>query len=161
MTDRQILIPSRPCTHPGTPSGAGSGRVRSHVGGADHIRWNRVRIVWKHMSSRRNLARRQLEADMETDVLAILKVAKCIGVVLAAGAAGYSLFARSTSDKHRRMTLMAWPILPPVFFYFEYFFQAPSLSDSELMRFKDLQGLASPVWAGVVAALSIAYFKKD
>lgn len=91
----------------------------------------------------------------------ILKIAKYLGAVLAVFGAGYSLLARNASEKRKRAILILWMIGPPVFFYFEYLFQAPRWCETQLQRFNDLQRLAGAIWAGVVAALSIAYFKKD
>ena len=84
---------------------------------------------------------------------------KYVGALLTVGAAIYSFLAFKKNENHRRVILMGWLLLPPIFFYFEYFFQAPYLSPKELERFKDLQSRASQIWAGVSAGLALIYFK--
>ena len=91
----------------------------------------------------------------------VLKLIKFVGAILAAAAAIYSLTIKNVSVNRKRVILLAWLVAPPIFFYFEYFFQTPLLTSDELSRFKDLQSLASGIWAGIAAALAIAYFKKD
>lgn len=92
--------------------------------------------------------------------LETLRIIKFFGAVIAVAAAVYSLTARTASEERRRFILIAWMIGPPLFFYAEYYFQAPLLTGEALNRFKDLQRLAASIWAGVSAALAVAYFKK-
>jgi hypothetical protein len=91
----------------------------------------------------------------------LVKIIKFLGALLTIGVAVYSLLSRKATPERKRLILIFWLIGPPVYFYFEYSFQAPYLTPQELTRFKDLQGLASNIWAGVAAALALAYFKKE
>ena len=87
------------------------------------------------------------------EILQLLKVAAAVIVV------GCSFLLKNASMK--KAILIAWMIGPPVFFFFEYYFFADVLSkEGALQTFKDYQSLASAIWAGVAAALAIAYFKE-
>jgi hypothetical protein len=90
-----------------------------------------------------------------------LHIIKLVGAILAVAVAVYSLSAYSASPARKRLILFLWTLGPPIFFYFEYFFQAPLLQPGELQRFKDLQDHASKIWAGLVAVLAVAYLKSD
>jgi hypothetical protein len=94
---------------------------------------------------------------MDLDTLGIVKL---IGLAITVTAAIYSLTAAGASEQRKRIILIFWLVGPPIFFYAEYFFQAPLLKGEELERFKDLQQRAASIWAGISAALTIAYFKK-
>jgi hypothetical protein len=61
--------------------------------------------------------------------------------------------------------LICWTVLPPIWFWFEYFFiykpqsNAPPKNDFD--SFKYGQDLSSKIWISVVSALLVLYFGKD
>jgi hypothetical protein len=61
----------------------------------------------------------------------------------------------------RAIILGLWTIVPPLWFLAEYgiFFKSSNPTDFE--RLKYFQDLASKLWAGMLATLTILYFGKD
>jgi hypothetical protein len=60
------------------------------------------------------------------------------------------------------IVLTAWVVLPPVWFWIEYFYIYPLRSPRpSLDEFKYGQDIASKIWVGLVTALFGLYFGKD
>ena len=61
--------------------------------------------------------------------------------------------------------LGAWTLLPPIWFWYEYFFifskAYPSADKDKLDTFKYEQDLSSKIWLALVSVLLILYFWKD
>ena len=83
--------------------------------------------------------------------------------VFAVLAAVFSLFVGAKSSPNtKKVLLVLWLIVPPVFFFVEYWLRRESLvAACDLERVKDMQQLASQIWAGVAAALGAIYFKGE
>jgi hypothetical protein len=83
--------------------------------------------------------------------------------VLAVAAAIYSLTAATKgSPTTKKVLLVLWLIVPPVFFFLEYWIRHDQLAAiGDLERVKDMQQRAAQIWAGVAAALAAVYFKGE
>jgi hypothetical protein len=79
--------------------------------------------------------------------------------VLGVVAAIFSLFATSAQEETRQLILAAWVILPPIYFWLEYYFLCDKIPPKELEEYKMFRELSRDVWAGIAAALAVAYFK--
>jgi len=66
---------------------------------------------------------------------------------------------------YQAMVLAGWTLLPPIWFWYEYFFLfAPAYLDIESKEFDRLkygQDLSSKIWLAAVSLLLILYFSKD
>jgi len=95
--------------------------------------------------------------------MSMIDASYVVMVVLAVAAAIYSLtVATKASPTTKRVLLVLWLILPPVFFFLEYWFRHDHLvTIGDLERVKDLQQRAAQIWAGVAAALAAIYFKGE
>jgi len=60
----------------------------------------------------------------------------------------------------RRVVVISWALLPPIFFWAEYFFIFDNWGCSKAVaEFKHAQGLAAKVWAGIAGLLVVALWK--
>jgi hypothetical protein len=70
------------------------------------------------------------------------------------------LYKKDTQLKYKYLLLVAWGILPPVWFLVEYFFLfLPSGIAESFEFFKYGQEIASKVWGAVFALISIDLYK--
>ena len=90
-----------------------------------------------------------------------LLIIKSIFLIFFVAFALYALNAKKITNAGKIKVLIFWFLVPPILFYFEYYFQARQLDGIELEIFKDLQSRASQIWAGLAALLTIMYFKND
>ena len=61
---------------------------------------------------------------------------------------------------------IAWTVLPPIWFWYEYFFiyrkgHADGTQPPDFDMFKYGQDVSAKIWLAVVAALFVLYFHKD
>jgi hypothetical protein len=63
------------------------------------------------------------------------------------------------------LVLVAWTVLPPVWFWYEYIFlfrkAHPNAGSEKLDELKTQQDLSSKIWIATTSALLILYFWKD
>lgn len=57
--------------------------------------------------------------------------------------------------------LAFWIVVPPVWFWFEYFYLYKGSSNDDLEKFKHGQDQSSKIWLALVTVLLAAYFGKD
>jgi len=66
---------------------------------------------------------------------------------------------------YQAIVLGAWTLLPPIWFWYEYFFlfrdAFPKANSDELDQFKYGQDFSSKIWLAAVSVLLILYFSKD
>jgi hypothetical protein len=67
-----------------------------------------------------------------------------------------------TPDSHKKLAIAAWFLLPPLYFWLEFYLywdrRWESLGTSEREKFKMYQELSRNLWAAIGAALAVAYF---
>jgi len=85
-----------------------------------------------------------------------MRVIHILGFVWA-GLAVASFLAWNVSPAVRKAILIAWLLVPPVYFFFELHWVRKHLR-AELDNCKMSQEAATKIWAGVSAALALMYF---
>lgn len=91
----------------------------------------------------------------QADAKTFMRVIHVLGFVWAAAAVA-SFLAWTLSLAVQKGIIVAWLVIPPVYFFFELHWVREHLS-AELEKCKMSQEAAAKIWAGVAAALGLIY----
>jgi len=68
--------------------------------------------------------------------------------------------SQQDSQQVKKWLLALWTLIPPLWFWAEFFFVNPPAGDAYFDRYKYGQELSKNVWAAVVALLLVFYFRE-